>query len=73
VRIVEKCKKFYRPNCSLAVSFLPDLTPADEMELLLSGVNIPANIPFDGIYLCGEFPAPIRKLLVTDDRWAPAL
>jgi hypothetical protein len=62
------------PSQLLACSLCsPDLTPADEMEFLLSGVNIPANIPFDGIYLCGEFPAPIRKLLVTDVRWAPAL
>jgi hypothetical protein len=58
-QLVEKCRKSYGMHCSLAVCVLPDLTSAEEMELLLGGVNIPASNPFNGIYLCGEFPAPI--------------
>ncbi len=58
-RLVDKCAKFYRPNCVLAVCVLPDLTRAWEMELLLKDVRVPATNPFDAIYLCGRFPAPI--------------
>jgi hypothetical protein len=54
-----KCTKSYGPNCLLAVCVLPSLTFADEMESLLDGITIPTANPFDGIYVCGEFPAPI--------------
>jgi len=54
-----KCQKSYGPNCVLAVCVFPSLTFADELESLLEGVSVPATNPFDGIYLCGEFPAPI--------------
>jgi hypothetical protein len=54
-----KCGKSYGPNCVLAVCVLPDLTFAEQMESLLEGVRVPATNPFDSIYLCGEFPAPI--------------
>jgi hypothetical protein len=54
-----KCRKSYGPNCVLAVCVLPDLTRLWEMELRLKDVRIPATDPFDAIYLCGQFPAPI--------------
>lgn len=57
--LVKKCRKSYGPYCSLAVCVLPDLTSADDMECLLKDINVPPNNPFDGIYLCGQFPAPI--------------
>jgi hypothetical protein len=57
--IKDKCAKSYGPNCLLAVCVLPSLTFASDMEPLLEKISIPANGPFDGVYLCGEFPAPI--------------
>jgi hypothetical protein len=57
--LVDKCAKSYGPNCVLAVCVLPELTRAEEMESLLKDVRVPATNPFDAIYLCGEFPAPI--------------
>jgi hypothetical protein len=54
-----KCAKSYGPNCVLAVCVLPRLTHAWEMESLLKDIRVPAINPFDAIYLCGEFPAPI--------------
>jgi hypothetical protein len=54
-----KSTKSYGPDCVLAVCVLPQLTFADEMESLLNDVRIPDPNPFDGIYLCGQFPAPI--------------
>jgi hypothetical protein len=58
-RLVDKCAKSYGPNCVLAVCVLPRLTHAWEMESLLKDIRVPAINPFDAIYLCGEFPAPI--------------
>jgi len=57
--LADKCAKSYGPNCVLAVCVLPFHTSAKEMESLLEKISVPANNPFDGIYLCGEFPAPI--------------
>ena len=57
--LAEKCAKSYGPNCVLAVCVLPSLTFAKQMESLLGKISVPANNPFDGIYLCGQFPAPI--------------
>ena len=57
--LVDKCAKSYGPNCVLVVCVLPSLTFAEEMELLLKDVRVPDTNPFDAIYLCGEFPAPI--------------
>ena len=57
--LANKCRKSYGPNCLLAVCVLPDLTFAEDMESLLKGVRIPTTNPFEGIYLCGQFPAPI--------------
>ena len=54
-----KCGKSYGPNCVLAICVLPPLTSAEEMQSLLGSVSVPATNPFDGIYLCGEFPAAI--------------
>jgi hypothetical protein len=54
-----KCRKSYGPNCVLAVCVLPDLTRAWEMESRLKDIRVRATNPFDAIYLCGEFPAPI--------------
>jgi hypothetical protein len=53
-----KCEKSYGANCVLAVCVLPELTFADEMQSLLDDVRVPSTNPFDGIYLCGQFPAP---------------
>jgi hypothetical protein len=58
-RLVDKCAKSYGPNCVLVVCVLPSLTFAEEMELPLKDVRVPDTNPFDAIYLCGEFPAPI--------------
>jgi hypothetical protein len=58
-RLVAKCRKSYGPNCVLAVCVLPMLTRAWEMESRLEDIRVPATNPFDAIYLCGEFPAPI--------------
>jgi hypothetical protein len=57
--IKDKCQKSYGPNCMLAVCILPSLTFADDMESRLPGITIPAANPFQGIYLCGRFPALI--------------
>jgi hypothetical protein len=57
--LVAKCAKSYGPNCVLAVCVFPDLTHAWEMESRLEDIRIPATNPFDAIYLCGRFPAPI--------------
>jgi len=57
--IESKCQKSYGLDCVLAVCVLPSLTFADEMESLLDSITIPSANPFDGVYLCGEFPAPI--------------
>jgi hypothetical protein len=57
--LVAKSGKSYGPNCVLAVCVLPSLTSAEEMESLLESVSVPTTNPFDDIYLCGEFPAPI--------------
>jgi hypothetical protein len=54
-----KCRKSYGPNCVLAVCVLPDLTRTWEMESHLEDIRVPATNPFDAIYLCGQFPAPI--------------
>ena len=57
--LVAKCAKSYGPNCVLAVCVFPTLTPAWEMESRLEDIRVPATNPFDAIYLCGVFPAPI--------------
>ena|SRR5438105_1648785 len=57
--LAAKCGKSYGPNCVLAVCVLPSLTFAEEMEARLETISVPANNPFDGIYLCGQFPALI--------------
>src|SRR5882724_1503098 len=57
--LVAKCEKSYGPKCALAVCVLPDLTFAEEMQSLLEEVRVPASNPFEGVYLFGEFPAPI--------------
>jgi hypothetical protein len=57
--IAAKCGKSYGANCLLAVCVLPSLTFADEMKSLLDSIAIPAANPFQGVYLCGQFPAPI--------------
>jgi hypothetical protein len=56
-----KCRKSYGPNCILAVCVLPYLTRVWEMELLLKDLRIPATDPYNAIYLCGQFPAPIGR------------
>jgi hypothetical protein len=57
--LAAKCRKSYGPNCVLGVCVLPSLTRAWEMESRLKDVCVPAANPFDAIYLCSEFPAPI--------------
>jgi hypothetical protein len=57
--LVAKCAKSYGPNCVLAVCVFPTLTRAWEMESRLEDIRVPATNPFDAIYLCGVFPAPI--------------
>jgi len=57
--IKNKCANSYGPNSVLAVCVLPSLTSANDMEARLEEISVPANNPFDGIYLYGKFPAPI--------------
>jgi hypothetical protein len=57
--LTAKCAKSYGPNCVLAVCVLPTLTRVWEMESRLEDIRVPTTNPFDAIYLCGEFPAPI--------------
>jgi hypothetical protein len=57
--LVDKCAKSYGPTCVLGVYVFPMLTRAWEMESRLEDIRVPDTNPFDAIYLCGEFPAPI--------------
>jgi hypothetical protein len=66
--IKDKCANSYGPNCVLAVCVLPFHTSANDMEARLEEISIPANNPFDGIYLYGEFPAPIEIPLNPPER-----
>jgi hypothetical protein len=58
-KIATKCQKSYGPNCLLAVYVFADMTCADDLETLLKDVRIPADMRFDGIYVCAECAVPI--------------
>ncbi len=64
-----KCGKSYGPNCALAVCVRPPITTAEEMGSRLADVRVPAKNSFDGIYLYGEFPAPVGSSTVERRVW----
>lgn len=55
-QIQKKCNLSYGSNCVLLVSVSPPLTSAKDTDELLSDIVLPDRIPFDGIFLTGEFP-----------------
>ena len=55
-KITKKCLKQYGPDCVLVVSALPSLTSAAELDALLGGIILPAQVSFRSIYLTGDFP-----------------
>jgi hypothetical protein len=55
-RLDAKCRKYYGPNCVLAVYVFPILSRVWEMELCLKDIRVPATNSFDAIFLCGDFP-----------------
>jgi hypothetical protein len=56
VGIAKKYPKDYGKDCVLVVAVRPGLTTAEEMEQMLSKIEIPGKNPFTGIYLIGDFP-----------------
>lgn len=53
--IAEKCGKDYGLRCVLVVHVRPMLTTVEDMWVRLNDIKLPARIPFDGIYLSGDF------------------
>ncbi len=54
--IAKKCRNDYGRDCVLVVAVRPALTSGEEMEQMLSMIEIPKKTPFTGIYLTGDFP-----------------
>jgi hypothetical protein len=58
-RIEVKCRKAYGQGCILLVSVRPGLTSMPDFQKLLKDLSIPEWVPFEAIYIAGEFPATI--------------
>jgi hypothetical protein len=55
--IKDKCvNKSYGSDCIILVNISPSLTTANEIEDMLSLIEIPKGVPVDAIYLSGTFP-----------------
>ncbi len=55
--IARKCQGTdYGPRCVLLVHVRPKLTTIADMRELLRDIKLPSRIPFDGVYVSGDFP-----------------
>ena len=54
-QIAAKCAKAYGRGCVLLVTVRPVLTTAEEMDELQKGITLPESVPFDAIFLSGNF------------------
>jgi len=56
IGLTKKCAKKYPTGCILLINIYPEITTAEEFELLINQINIPSVNPFVEIYVGGNFP-----------------